>query len=258
MDRKTSTSFPDFTPTSGELARSAAGRVGRQAARDPRRRRGSPTPTPTPGRPRWPRGCSPPGAGKGTRVGLLAGNSPDWIVGWLGITRMGGVAVLLNTYNKAKELGWLLRHCDAQVLLTVDAPPRPRLPRAARAGRPRPAPSQEHERIFLESHPYLRSIWTWGDGPPAVGRARSPTSPRAATSVSDALLARVRERGHPGRPDGGRVLVRLAPPTRRAPSTPTAPPCATPTTSGRCATSSPTTCSTRRCRCSGWAGSASR
>src|SRR5687767_4892025 len=112
-------SFPDFTPTTGELARSAASRWGDKtlailgderlsyAEADARSAQLA-------------RGLLASGAGKGTKIGLLAGNSPDWIVGWLGITRMGGVAVLLNTYNKAKELGWLLRHSDAQVLLTVD------------------------------------------------------------------------------------------------------------------------------------------
>ena len=104
---------------------------------------------------------------------------------------MGGVAVLLNTYNKAKELGWLLRHSDAQVLLTVDRhlghDYLERLEQAVPG-----LADQEHERIFLESHPYLRSIWTWGDGRAAVGGARRRPRRHAASRVSDALLARVR------------------------------------------------------------------
>jgi acyl-CoA synthetase (AMP-forming)/AMP-acid ligase II len=107
------------------------------------------------------RGLLASGAGKGTRVGLLAANSPDWIVGWLGITRMGGVAVLLNTYSKARELGWLLRHADVQVLLTVDGhlgnDYLDRLEQAVPG-----LADQAHERILVASHPYLRSIWTWG------------------------------------------------------------------------------------------------
>ena len=148
---------------------------------------------------------------------------------------MGGVAVLLNTYNKAKELGWLLRHSDAQVLLTVDRhlghDYLERLEQAVPG-----LAGQEHERIFLESHPYLRSIWTWGEGrrpwaaPVAdlvgAGRRRSPT--RCSASA----------RARSPRPTRWWSCTPPAPPrTPRARSTPTAPRCATPTTCGRCATS---------------------
>src|SRR4029453_17628830 len=112
--------FPPYTPTSGELIRHAAGAFGaktlavlgdtRLSYADADARSAA-----------LARGLLAAGAGKGTRVGLLAGNGPAWIVGWLGITRMGGVAVLLNTYGKTTELGWLLRHGDVQALLTVDA-----------------------------------------------------------------------------------------------------------------------------------------
>ena len=185
MDRQISTSFPDFTPTSAELARSAAARWGDKplailgdarlsyAAADARSAALA-------------KGLLATGTGKGTRIGLLAANSPDWIIGWLAISRVGGVAVLLNTYNKAKELGWLLRHSDAQVLLTVDRhlghDYLERLEQAVPG-----LPAQEHERIFLESHPYLRAIWTWGE------RRRRWAAPVAdlearGTSVTDGLL----------------------------------------------------------------------
>ena len=113
-------SFPPFTPTSGELIRSCAARLGdkplavlgdvRLSYAEAEARSAA-----------LAKGLLASGAGKGTRVGLLAANSPDWVVAWLGITRIGGIAVLLNTYIKAAELGWMLRHADAQVLLTVDS-----------------------------------------------------------------------------------------------------------------------------------------
>ena len=185
MDRKTSTSFPAFTPTSAALVRSAAARWGdkplailadaRLSYADADARSAE-----------LAKGLLASGAGKGTRVGLLAGNSPDWIVGWLGITRMGGVAVLLNTYNKARELGWVLRHCDAQVLLTVDAhlghDYLERLELAVPG-----LDAQPRERIFLESHPYLRSVWTWGTGRRPWAGPVAELAARGA-SVSDALL----------------------------------------------------------------------
>jgi len=155
-------SFPAFTPTSGQLARSAAAQRGDKALAILGDERLSYAEADARSA-ALAKGLLASGAGKGTRVGLLAGNSPDWIVGWLGITRIGAVGVLLNTYSKAKELGWVLRHCDAQVLLTVDAHlGHDYLERLEQAI---PGLEDQHqERIFVESHPYLRSIWTWGAG----------------------------------------------------------------------------------------------
>ena len=183
--RQRATSFPTFTPTSGELVRSAAASWGDKALAvlDDQRLSYSDADEQSAA---IAKGLLAAGAGKGTRVGLLAGNSPAWIVGWLGITRMGGVAILLNTYNKARELGWLLRHSDAQVLLTVDRhlghDYLERLEQAVPG-----LAEQEHEQIFLESHPYLRSIWTWGEGQRPWAAPVDELASRGA-SVSDALL----------------------------------------------------------------------
>jgi acyl-CoA synthetase (AMP-forming)/AMP-acid ligase II len=156
-----SPSFPEFTPTSGSLARTCAERWGDKAFAV----LGEDRLTYAQAEARsaeLAKGLLASGVGKGTRVGLLAPNGPDWIVGWLGASRIGAVVVLLNTYSKARELGWVLRHADVQVLLTVDGhlghDYLERLEQAAPglAGQP-------HEQIFLESHPYLRTVWTWGD-----------------------------------------------------------------------------------------------
>jgi acyl-CoA synthetase (AMP-forming)/AMP-acid ligase II len=179
-------SFPDFTPTSGALIRSCAARSGGKdlavlgdehlSYADAEARSAV-----------LARGLLASGAGKGTRVGLLAGNSPEWIVGWLGITRMGGIAVLLNTYSKAAELGWLLRHGDVQVLLTVDGhlghDYLDRLEQAVPG-----LADQPHERILLESHPYLRAVWTWGDRRRPWAGTVDDLAARAA-DVPDGLLA---------------------------------------------------------------------
>jgi acyl-CoA synthetase (AMP-forming)/AMP-acid ligase II len=180
-----SPSFPEFTPTSGELVRSAAAKWGDKALAvlDDERLSYADADARSAA---LAKGLLATGAGKGTRVGLLAGNSPDWIVGWLGITRMGGVAILLNTYNKARELGWLLRHSDAQVLLTVDRhlghDYLERLEQAVPG-----LAGAEHGEIFLDSHPYLRSIWTWGEGRRPWAAPVDDLVARGE-SVSDALL----------------------------------------------------------------------
>jgi acyl-CoA synthetase (AMP-forming)/AMP-acid ligase II len=157
-----SPSFPSYVPTSGNLVRSAAARSGSRVLAVLGDRRLTYAEADE-GSAAIAKGLLARGAGKGTRVGLLAGNSPEWIVGWLGITRIGGVAVLLNTYNKARELSWLLRHSDAQVLLTVDS----HLGHDYLARLEEAVPGldeQVHGGILVESHPFLRSIWTWGPG----------------------------------------------------------------------------------------------
>ena len=179
-------SFPPFTPTGGELVRWCAARFGdktlavlgdvRLSYAEAEARSAA-----------LAKGLLASGAGKGTRVGLLAANSPDWLVGWLGITRMGGVAVLLNTYSKSAELGWMLRHADAQVLLTVDAhlghDYLDRLEQAVPG-----LADQAREQIFVESHPYLRAVWTWGE---ARRPWSAPVDRLAARggSVTDGLLS---------------------------------------------------------------------
>ncbi len=155
-------SFPPFKPTSGELIRASAASFGDRtlAVLGDRRLTYAEADAASA---RLGKGLLAAGAGKGTRIGLMAGNSPEWVVGWLGITRIGAVAVLLNTYSKARELGWLLRHADVQVLLTVDGLLGHDYLERLETAVPGLA-EQEHERILLESHPYLRSIWTWGEG----------------------------------------------------------------------------------------------
>jgi acyl-CoA synthetase (AMP-forming)/AMP-acid ligase II len=59
------------------------------------------------------------GVVKGTRVAVLAPNGPDFVVAFLAATRVGAVAVPINTFFQAPELGWILRHADIHTLLTV-------------------------------------------------------------------------------------------------------------------------------------------
>ena len=59
------------------------------------------------------------GVAKGGRVGLLFPNGVDWVVAWAAVTRIGAVAVPVNTFYRASELGRFLRHADVQVLIGV-------------------------------------------------------------------------------------------------------------------------------------------
>jgi fatty-acyl-CoA synthase len=60
------------------------------------------------------------GVGKDTRVAILMGNRPEWVAAAYGVALAGGVAVPLNTYFEPPELDHVLRHSDAQVLLTQE------------------------------------------------------------------------------------------------------------------------------------------
>jgi acyl-CoA synthetase (AMP-forming)/AMP-acid ligase II len=117
-------------------------------------------------------------AGKGSRVGLLAPNSPDWIVCWLAASRIGAVVALLNTYSPPRELAWALRHSDTAVLLTVTGhlgqDYLDRLERAVGG-----LAGQHHQRIRVPSHPYLRAVWALGAG--AGGGEARPARPWSGT-----------------------------------------------------------------------------
>ena len=119
------------------------------------------------------------GVTRGSRVGLLAPNGPEWVVAWLAAARIGALVVLLNTFHKARELGWALAHCDAEVLFTVD-----RYLSHDYAARLEEAvdglSDQRREAIDSSSHPSLRAAWMWSP---------TGTTPAWAGSMDD-LLAR--------------------------------------------------------------------
>ncbi|MBX7448896.1 acyl--CoA ligase [Mycolicibacterium sp. 3033] len=59
------------------------------------------------------------GVGKGTRVGILAPNGTEFLVAFLAITRIGAVAVPINTFFQAQELAWLLGDADIHTVVSV-------------------------------------------------------------------------------------------------------------------------------------------
>ena len=192
-----SPSFPNFRPTAGELISACAAKWGDKPFAILGDRRISYVEAERESA-RLAKGLLASGAGKGTRVGLLAPNGPDWIIGWLGAARMGAVVSLLNTYGKAKELSWILRHADVQVLLTVDSHLGHDYLERLETAAPDLA-TQKHEQILLASHPYLRSVWTWGEGTrPWAGRVGDLAA--RGDGVDDELFAAVEEEVTPADP----------------------------------------------------------
>jgi acyl-CoA synthetase (AMP-forming)/AMP-acid ligase II len=133
------------------------------------------------------------GVGKGTRVGILFPNGPDWVTTFFAVTRIGALAVPISTFYQARELGWVLRHADVQWLLCCDRMLRheylPRLERAA------PGLAEcKGEPLYVRELPHLRAVRVWGrascdwalDGPRSFAAAL-----RGAPAIDAAFLERV-------------------------------------------------------------------
>jgi acyl-CoA synthetase (AMP-forming)/AMP-acid ligase II len=101
------------------------------------------------------------GAGKGTRVGICFPNGVEWVLAWLATARIGALAVPLNTFFKARELAWILRHSDVSILLTTASfLGHDYLGRLEEA-----APELRHGhpgRLRVPALPYLRAVHAWG------------------------------------------------------------------------------------------------
>lgn len=61
------------------------------------------------------------GVGLGDRVALCLGNGPRWVELFYAITGLGAVVVAVNTRFRSQDLGYVLRHSGARVLLTAPA-----------------------------------------------------------------------------------------------------------------------------------------
>jgi acyl-CoA synthetase (AMP-forming)/AMP-acid ligase II len=138
------------------------------------------------------RGLLARGITKGTRVAILMPNGPDWVVAWLAITRVGAIAVPLNTFFQARELAWILRHADIDTLLTVSAFLTHDYLERLESAIPKLAGSTG-EPLRLPSLPYLRRIFVWGESNRAWSESGPDLISRAAADApfDDAFLRAV-------------------------------------------------------------------
>ena len=104
------------------------------------------------------RGLLASGVSKGTRVGLLAPNGPDFAVGFLAAARIGAVVVPLNTFYKPRELGWVLHHADVHT----------------------PA----HRRPRFLNNDYLERLETFAHRPWRNSKGRRPGGARASATCA--------------------------------------------------------------------------
>jgi len=107
------------------------------------------------------RGLLAAGIGKGTRVGLLMPNGPNFVIAFLAAARIGALVIPFNTFYKARELSFVMRHADIDTFLTL-----PKLLNndyLARLEECAPELSgQKAGALALRDFPYLRRIYVWG------------------------------------------------------------------------------------------------
>jgi len=60
------------------------------------------------------------GIQKGDMVAILMGNKPEWIIADLAICSLGAIMVAINTWVTSRELGYVLGHSDARMLIASD------------------------------------------------------------------------------------------------------------------------------------------
>src|SRR5262245_44669057 len=184
--------FPDFTPTSSELLRRVAAEHGSRELIVTEARQLTYQQAESESA-ELARALLASGVGKGTRVGILFPNGPEWVTAFFAVTRIGALAVPISTFYQARELGYVLRHADVQLLLCCDRMLKndflPRLERAA------PGLAEcKGEPLHVRELPHLRAVRVWGratcdwalDGPRSFAAARE-----AAPAIDASFLAEI-------------------------------------------------------------------
>lgn len=127
------------------------------------------------------------GVGKGTRVGVLFPQGPDFVTALLAITRVGGIAVLLSTFLRPPELARAVRHVDLDTLLA----PRSLLGQDLEAQFEITWPELRRSRsrsLFLTDAPYLRRVWLVGEAERPWATATPEFADLSGDDVGDVLL----------------------------------------------------------------------
>ena len=130
------------------------------------------------------------GIGKGSRVAFLFPNGIDFVTTFFAITRIGAIAVPVNTFYKTSELIWQLNHADAQMLITTDKfLQNDYLDRLAAGFDHLP---EKGEDLYSDAAPYLRKIVVDSTGAEVPDWAEDITEfVERSSEVGDAILKAV-------------------------------------------------------------------
>src|SRR6266545_874923 len=66
------------------------------------------------------RGFHALGVRRGEKVALLMNNRPEWLLIDFALAILGATLVPISTWSKARELEYVLNHCDATTFVTID------------------------------------------------------------------------------------------------------------------------------------------
>jgi fatty-acyl-CoA synthase len=127
------------------------------------------------------------GVGKGSRVGLLMENGPDWIAFAFAATGLGAVFVPISTFSKQDDIAFQLRHADVGQLflsarflgndyLAMLRAIAPELEKSARGA------------LFSEALPALRSVVVCGAKALPAGCEPWAVFEKAGADVSEAIV----------------------------------------------------------------------
>jgi len=116
------------------------------------------------------------GINKGTRVGMVFPNTPDFVVTWMALARIGAVAVPISTLSTAAELRRIALHADLAAMMVVDRFLNHDY--AARLEEAFPSLDRSVKEQFLREAPHLRGFWVDGANPPGWARGLADRPPR--------------------------------------------------------------------------------
>ena len=138
------------------------------------------------------------GAGKGTRIALLAPGGILWLTAYVAALRIGALVSLVSTLCTAPELAYVLRQGDCQILIGVRRYLRHDYAKTLSDALPELATSAADE-LRLRQAPHLRSIWLDDTGGLRWARSIGELRQRAeAPNAPDAtLLAAVEQEVSP-------------------------------------------------------------
>jgi acyl-CoA synthetase (AMP-forming)/AMP-acid ligase II len=139
------------------------------------------------------RGLVARGAGKGTRIGFIFGNSPNFALVLAAIARIGAIAIPISTLVKGNELVRILRQSDVAGLIVQ----RSLLGHdyVERVSEALALDTARGPDLMSAEAPYLRWIVSTGDGlPPAFRPLEWLTE--AASEVPDAVLRAIEAEVH--------------------------------------------------------------